>query len=137
MGVPIHLPGISTEVTYDNMNPLTTIKNPLAYMTVVPMSGQVANIWETTKNMVLDGSKIHTQKIVKKMFWWIKDTYSKNDQRMVAGCPEGYAIDLKKWCLNSVSMAFGQPVTIFLQFVEYVFLTHPKPVFDNFLSMYV
>jgi len=50
-------------------------------MTVVPLSGQVANIWENTQKsvwdcqktyskndqkIVLDGSKIHTQKIVKK-----------------------------------------------------------------------
>ena len=34
------------------------------YMTVVPLSGQVANISENTQKMVLDGSKIHTQKIV-------------------------------------------------------------------------
>jgi len=51
------------------------------YMTVVALSGQVANIWKNTQKwfwmgqkyilkncqqMVLDGPKIHTQKIVKK-----------------------------------------------------------------------
>jgi len=46
--------------------------------------------------MVLDGSKIHIQKIVKNGFGWAKNTYSKNGEKMVAGCPEGYAIDILK-----------------------------------------
>jgi len=33
-------------------------------MTVVPLSGQVANIWKNTQKHVLDGSKVHTQKMV-------------------------------------------------------------------------
>jgi len=65
-------------------------------MTVVPLSGQAANIWKNTLNHVLDGSKIHTQKIVKYGFGWVKNTYTKNCRKMVAGCPEGDAIDILK-----------------------------------------
>ena len=36
-------------------------------LTVVPLTGQVANIWKNTQKMVLDGSKIHTQKMVEDM----------------------------------------------------------------------
>jgi len=63
-------------------------------------------------------------KILNKVFWmgekyilkkwsanglgWANKTYSKICQKIIAGCPEGYAIDiLKKYCLNSVSMAGG------------------------------
>ena len=52
-----------------------------AYIPVVPVSGQLANICKNTQKMVWDGSKIHTQKMVNKI---------------VAGCPEGYAIDIRK-----------------------------------------
>jgi len=32
--------------------------------------------------------------MVKNGFGWMKTTYSTNCQKMVAGCPEGYAIDI-------------------------------------------
>ena len=45
----------------------------LPSMTVVSLSGQVANIWKNTKkNMVWGGSKIHTQKISKIVLDWSK-----------------------------------------------------------------
>ena len=83
-------------------------------------------------------------------FGWVENTYSKHDQKMVAGCPEGYAIDIFKHYYLNMYMAdpSGQPAimffyhflslyfwpihNIFWHFFEYVFLTHPKP----FLSIY-
>ena len=54
----------------------------LDYTTVVPLTGQVANIWKNTQKMVLDGSEIHNQKMVKKWFWvgqkYILKKWSKN-----------------------------------------------------------
>ena len=54
------------------------------------------------------GQKYILKKWSTKCFGWVKNTYSKNTKKMVAGYPEGYAIDiLKEWCLNNVSMAEG------------------------------
>jgi len=87
----------------------TTLTN---YMTVVPLSGQVANIWKNTKKIVFDGSKIHTQKNVK---------------TMLLDGPEAIETLFKHYFL-SMSMAYpsGQPATICLPFFEYVFLAHPN-----------
>jgi len=73
----------------------------------------------------------------------VKNDWSKlHIQEMVAGYPEGYAIDvLKKYCSNTVSTPFFEYVYVipfrtardhFFTFVEYVFLTHPKPLFEIF-----
>lgn len=39
-----------------------------SYMTVVSLSGQVDNIWRNTHQIVLDGSRIHTRKMMKHVF---------------------------------------------------------------------
>jgi len=67
-----------------------------------------ANIWKNIQKMFWIGQKYILKQLSKNCFGWAKNTYSKNCQKMVAGCPEGYAIDiLKKLCLNSISMAGG------------------------------
>jgi len=72
------------------------------------------------------GQKYILKKWSKNGFGWAKNTYTKKCQKMVTGCPEGYAVDiLEKWpeaietlfkhhFLN-MSMAYpsGQPATIF------------------------
>ena len=42
------------------------------------------------------GQKYIFKKLSKNGFGWAKNTYSKNGQKTVAGCPEGYAIDIFK-----------------------------------------
>jgi len=58
--------------------------------------------------MVLVGSKYIFTKYSKHGFGWAKNTYSKNTQKLVAGCPKGLVTDSKqKLYFDSVSMAEG------------------------------
>jgi len=73
------------------------------------------------------GQKYILKKYSKNGLGWVKNTYSKEDQKMLVGSPQGYAIDiLKKWCLHTVSMTEEAIDTLFKHYFGKMSMAYPS-----------